>query len=268
MKITQLLFLLGFAHVFAQAPVGETLIRSGSLVHDDIWYAKAETSGGNIVVEGVETSYARIEIYASGAGSKSQLEKCITQYYDLQVLVKGGVLTAIAKLKPSAKQEPAIKISFHLYLGESVSTDLRTSGGGNISITGLDGNIGATTIMGSVSASHIRGALKASTIGGNLHLNSLICSLDARTNGGNIDANIEKLGKYALLHGSGAGYISLQLPEGAGVDLELHGRPAKLSPMNQFKGDASESHLVGELNGGGTHVFVDGINIPVYVTLR
>lgn len=305
----------------------------------------SETSGGNISVYGSANGDARVEVYIWANGrelktlSNEEIQKRLTERFDLTVGMEGSTLQAIAKHKKEVRwSNNELSISFKIYVPQNVSTALKTSGGninlkdlagtqdfrtsggnldidqlsgrvtgrtsgGNVTITDskddidlhtsggnmeathcegnlkletsggnvtlrlLKGTIHANTSGGEVHGEDISGELQTRTSGGNIRLRDLSCSLAASTSGGNVDVSVRAPGKYIDLSNSG-GDISLQLPQGQGLDLRVHGDRVHSTGLNNFKGDIDEHHIDGALNGGGVSVKVDGNSGSVHLNIK
>ncbi|HEY6899946.1 MAG TPA: DUF4097 family beta strand repeat-containing protein, partial [Puia sp.] len=143
---------------------------------------------------------------------------------------------------------------------------LATSGG-NVHLRSIKGNVRATTSGGQVEGGDITGELQARTSGGNVNFDNLSGSLAASTSGGNIHINLNETGKYVDLSNSG-GDITLTLPQGKGMDLNISGEQVHTSSMNNFKGDLDKHHVSGTLNGGGIPVKIDGGGGSVHVNFK
>jgi len=136
--------------------------------------------------------------------------------------------------------------------------DIRLStSGGSLTLRELQGTIKATTSGGNVHADNIEGELSAHTSGGNVSMTGLACSVETSTSGGNIDVSIKTLGKYVKISNSG-GHISLQVPQGQGMDLKLSADRVDATSMSGFKGDIKKDRIEGSLNGGGVPVSAHG----------
>ena len=127
--------------------------------------------------------------------------------------------------------------------------------GGDLKLRLLKGTIRASTSGGNVRGEEIDGELNARTSGGNIKMTDLACSLNASTSGGDINVGFRELGKYLELTNS-SGNVTVQLPQGKGLDLHLSGDRVRVSSMANFKGDMDEKHIDGTLNGGGMPVRV------------
>lgn len=144
--------------------------------------------------------------------------------------------------------------------------EMETSGG-NISLRGVKGTIHARTSGGQVEGGKINGELQAHTSGGNIDLDDVSASLEASTSGGNIHVAFLSTGKYVDLSNS-SGDISLQLPQGQGMDLRIRAERVHTSTMSNFRGDVDEHHINGTLNGGGIPVKVDGSGGEVHLSFK
>lgn len=301
--------------------------------------ADVETSGGNISFYGVAAADARVEVYISSDNgrnttlSKDEIQHRLDEMYDFSIGVSNNKLTAIAKPKAGSRfsdSRNGLSISFRVYVPQSVSSTLRTSGGnidlgnltggtqdfrtsggnldvehisgkltgrtsggnislkdvkddiqmstsggnveasdcqgnirlttsgGNLVLQNLKGDIRANTSGGNVEGGSVSGELLTSTSGGDIRLKDLSCSLTASNSGGSIDVRMTSMGQYLNLRNSG-GDVSLQLPQGKGMDLSLYGDPVvRATALGNFSGDVDEKHINGTLNGGGIPVKVDG----------
>lgn len=186
---------------------------------------KFSTSGGNLTVENTsgktKGSTSGGNVYVKGSKD------------DIQLTTSGGNIEAL-----------------------DCTGDLALStSGGSIKLTRLNGQIEASTSGGNVEGKTIEGALAAHTSGGNVALDDLACSLNASTSGGHIDIAIKQLRNDVKISNSG-GNINLQLPKGAGVDLDLRGSKVQNIKLDGFSGTIEDDQIRGKLNGGGTSVAV------------
>ncbi|HUZ58538.1 MAG TPA: hypothetical protein VMU83_07140 [Hanamia sp.] len=154
----------------------------------------SKTSGGNISVTAVNPSQSRVEVFVwqnghwNNALSNDELKTKIANYYDLDISVNNGKLTATASPKDRITNwKGTLSFSFKIYVSENVSTKLETSGG-NIVLTGLSGDQDFTTSGGNLDLNGLSGKVKGRTSGGNIYLQNCKNDLDLTTSGGNIDA--------------------------------------------------------------------------------
>ncbi len=221
-----LLVAMQSSFVFAQKD-NEQPYMTKALSDASIKKIEAETSGGNISVAGV-SSDARIEVYIhnnnGNVASKDEVAEKMKNY-DLTIDASNNKLTAIAKSKDHKLDwKKSLSISFKIYVPNSVSSDLETSGGnitlndlngdqkfrtsgGNLNLDNIGGNIDGSTSGGNINVSHshddislatsggninasdCNGKLNMQTSGGNMHLDNLKGNIKASTSGGNIKGN-------------------------------------------------------------------------------
>ncbi len=124
---------------------------------------------------------------------------------------------------------------------------------GNLDLKDLKGKVHAGTQHGDVSANNIGGELTASTSHGNVNLDAMSCSVNASTDHGNISSSIVNITGEIVMNNAD-GNISLELPQGKGLDLDLHGRDVSVDGMQNFNGTKSKDLVQGSTNGGGTKV--------------
>lgn len=264
---------------------------------------KAETSGGNLSVQGQTSGEARIEVYVRSNNwndkiSDSEIKDRLKDY-EIKINKDANTLTATARsLNKMWNWKNGLSISFKIYAPANVTTDLQTSGGniklsnlsgkqkaetsggnidisstkgvanvetsgGNIDIDNFDGTLDAQTSGGNIKLEESKGTLKIGTSGGNIRVARVAGGLEAETSGGNITADIVNLGKFLTLSTSG-GNINIKMPMDKGMDLDLSGDRVNIS-MQNFKGSLEDDRVKGTLNGGGIPVKIStsGGNVRV-----
>jgi hypothetical protein len=313
----------------AQDHENKTPYLTKSLANDAINSVIVSTSAGGISVSGQSGQTPRIEVYIRGNNgrelSKEEIQKRLTEDYDMNISVNGHELSAIVKNKHNfSNWTRSMSISFKIYVPQQVTTSLKTSGGcieldnlkgnetfstsggglridklsgiihgrtsgggidvsnsnedidlstsgggitakncsgkiklmtsgGGIELANLKGNILAHTSGGGVEGSNIEGELSTNTSGGGIDLKGMSCSLEASTSAGNLVAQMTKLGKYLKLSAS-SGNIEIELPQKAGLDLDIRGESINPSKISGFSGEWSKNHINGSVNGGGIPV--------------
>ncbi|HEX2606997.1 MAG TPA: DUF4097 family beta strand repeat-containing protein [Flavisolibacter sp.] len=231
MKKSSLLLalLITFAFLQAHAQNDKVPFMTKPLTADQIKNVQVETSGGSISVASV-ASDARIEVYITPNNSrenlsKEEIQKMLDEKYELKVEVSGNTLSARARAREKIQDwKKALNISFRVYTGKNVSTDLTTSGGsislsnisgkqefttsgGSLTVDGVSGKVNGvtsggsiqvtnsrdeidlTTSGGSITATSTEGNLRLSTSGGSLHLDDLKGTIKATTSGGSVQAS-------------------------------------------------------------------------------
>ena len=163
-----------------------------SFPREAVHQVQAQTSGGNISVEGESSGEARVEVYIrSNNGhdlSKDEIQQRLNEQFDLTVGLEGGVLKAIAKHKISnINWNRTLSISFVIHTPEAVSSMLKTSGG-NIDLKGLSGTEDFKTSGGNLSIDHLSGKITGRTSGGNVTIVNSHDNIDLETSGGNVSA--------------------------------------------------------------------------------
>lgn len=154
---------------------------------------EVKTSGGSITVKGGQTGNAKVEVYIRSGNydaklSKSEIEKKLTEDYELKMVQDGNTLRLTAKRKNKNNDwKNSISISFAVYVPENISSDLSTSGG-NISISALSGKQTFTTSGGNLVCKQLKGDIKGTTSGGNISIEDSKDNIYLTTSGGNISA--------------------------------------------------------------------------------
>jgi hypothetical protein len=124
---------------------------------------------------------------------------------------------------------------------------------GNVDLKDLKGKVHGETSHGNVTGHTIDGELRASTSHGDVNLDGMSCSVDASTDHGNISVMVKRInGEIAMSNINGN--ISLELPQGSGLNLDLEGRTVTVDGMQNFSGSKSKDLVKGSTNGGGTKI--------------
>ena len=109
---------------------------------------------------------------------------------ELKVAMDGGTLVAVAKRKGNWDDDNwrhGVSVSFEIYVPETVSSDLETSGG-NIHLSDLTGTENFSTSGGNMHLENLSGKISGSTSGGNVTISDSKNDIDLRTSGGNMHA--------------------------------------------------------------------------------
>lgn len=157
----------------------------------------------------------------------------------------------------------SIKIRFEVTVPVNYNVDIYT-GGGEVSVTGINGNSKVSTSGGKVEISKTNGNIDASTMGGKITLSDNIGNSDVSTSGGKIEAynfngniSASTQGGSINLTGSngsvkaytGGGSIDLDY-SGAnnGIDISTMAGSIKVDLPSDFDADADVSTMVGKIH--------------------
>jgi hypothetical protein len=124
---------------------------------------------------------------------------------------------------------------------------------GNIDLKNLKGKIRAGTQHGDITGNIIGGDLTASTNHGNVNLDDISSGVNASTDHGDISLSAANITGDIVMDNSN-GNISLELPKGKGLDLDLQGKNVSVDGMQNFNGSKSKDLVKGSTNGGGIRV--------------
>lgn len=201
----------------------------------------ARTSGGNILVSGVNASEARIEIYVS-AGNKSlsndEISKRLKEDYDLTIEVEGSKLIATTESRHSfGNWRNQLNVSYKIYVPSEVTTDLGTSGG-SIDLSNLRGSQSFSTSGGGLALDRVAGKIRGKTSGGSIRLKECKDDIVLSTSGGGIQAS-DCSGELRL--NTSGGSIELQTLDGD-IEVETSG--------GSIRGEAVRGKLYARTSGG------------------
>lgn len=254
---------------------------------------KVQTSGGSIQVASHSSNVVRVEMHVRIGNKKNPSEDAIREAledYEIDISESSNTISAIAKRNSSMSGwfgNNSTSVSFTVYVPQSISCNLNTSGGsiklegvngvqdvktsgGSLTLKRIEGEMNARTSGGSIKIEEYYGVLNAHTSGGSIKLNeakgllsvhtsggsisldNVSGSVEAKTSGGGIKANLLELDKHLTLKTSG-GSITATIPSGLGLDLDLKGNRVNTKLMN-FNGEAEKDRIIGSMNGGGIPV--------------
>ncbi|HEV3324354.1 MAG TPA: hypothetical protein VG052_02070 [Puia sp.] len=219
-----------------------------SFPRDQVKQLEAETSGGNIIVAGEATGDARVEVYVrsnNGGGylSKEEAQQRMDEQVDLTVAIEGGTLKAIAKRKGQDNDNwrRSVSVSFRIYVPETVSSELRTSGG-NIDLKDLSGTEHFRTSGGNMNLEQLTGKVVGSTSGGNVHISDSKNDIDLHTSGGNMHATHCE-GTITL--GTSGGNVGLE---------DVKGTIHATTSGGHIDGEKIDGELEASTSGGNIHL--------------
>ncbi len=244
---TPKLFLLlacGLGGLGAGAQSGHTPFLQKSFPRGAITQLAVETSGGNISVSGETTGDARVEVYISDNHgrweelSKEETQKRLDEQYTLDISLNGNKLTATARPKKTDMNwRRGLSISFRVFIPQTVSSYVRTSGG-NVSMKDLSGTEDFRTSGGNLDIDHLGGKMTGRTSGGNISVMASKDDIDLTTSGGNIDAG----------HCEGTIHLSTS---GGNLQLRaLKGNIRATTSGGQVEGEAIAGELETHTSGG------------------
>jgi hypothetical protein len=168
---------------------------------------KVTTSGGSISVTGDANQEAVLEMYVKSNNSRrltrEDIQEILDRDYEIDIQQINGVLHAHAKRKEKLNWKSSLNISFKIRTGNTLTTDLSTSGGsiqlanlsgsqtfktsgGSLRIENLNGDITGKTSGGSIQAHNSKGTINLKTSGGSIKLENLDGNVFASTSGGSI----------------------------------------------------------------------------------
>jgi hypothetical protein len=132
---------------------------------------------------------------------------------------------------------------------------LRTGGGG-IEVTSSSGSLNGKTGGGPVSVREFQGPVSVSTGGGGITIENVQGTIDASTGGGGISSVLTSEVADTVVLSTGGGSISVSAPAKAAFDLDARTGGGSVSselPVSVV-GKLESGHLQGPVNGGGKTV--------------
>jgi hypothetical protein len=135
-----------------------------------------------------------------------------------------------------------------------------TTGDGNVAVDHVSGNLRIKSGDGQVKITDADGALDAHTSDGNLSVDGLFHALALHTSDGTLDLNLREGSKLAgpSTIQSSDGSVTVRVPQSFAADLNVHTSDGHVDcalplTMDHYQSGGGEGHeLRGKLNGGGT----------------
>jgi Putative adhesin len=134
-----------------------------------------------------------------------------------------------------------------------------TTGDGNVTLDHVSGNLRIKSGDGQVKVTDAEGAIDAHTSDGNLSVDGLFHAVALHTSDGSLDVNLREGTKLteATTIQSSDGTVTLRVPQSFAADLSVHTSDGHVDcalplTMDHYQSGGDGHELHGKLNGGGT----------------
>jgi hypothetical protein len=140
-----------------------------------------------------------------------------------------------------------------------------TTGDGNVGLDHVSGNLRIKSGDGHVRVTDADGAIDAHTSDGNLSVDGLFHALAVQTSDGTLDLNLREGTKLtgASTIRSSDGSVTIRVPQSFAADLNVHTSDGHVDctlplTMDHYQSSGGQGHeLHGKLNGGGTPLTIN-----------
>jgi hypothetical protein len=140
-----------------------------------------------------------------------------------------------------------------------------TTGDGNVGLDHVSGNLRIKSGDGHVRVTDADGAIDAHTSDGNLSVDGLFHALAVQTSDGTLDLNLREGTKLtgASTIRSSDGSVTIRVPQSFAADLNVHTSDGHVDcalplTMDHYQSGGAQGHeLHGKLNGGGTPLTIN-----------
>lgn len=270
-KLIYLLFLLYYLPVNTLLADGIIKEQTFSTSGGKTLYVKAQC--GDVKV----TTWNKNEAYIKISGNDNAKEN-----FKFEMEEKNGNIHLTVS-SPTNKSLENIILKIEANVPENYNSEI-SSAGGDLNLSGLNGNIILKTAGGDIKLKNISGKSELKTSGGDIDINSFSGELTAKTSGGNIDINgidgkiIAKTSggdvtvKYTgenkgIELSTSGGSIKLYLSESFSADVNLITNGGEIKCDFEVKGkiDTHKSKISGKINNGGEEISckTNGGNITI-----
>jgi hypothetical protein len=156
-------------------------------------------------------------------------------------------------------------VSYKVHVPRHVALDVEGSNGG-ITITGTLGNAHLKTSNGNLTVREVSGDLRLETSNGGIGVARSAGSLKAETTNGAIDAELMRLTGGELSLESTNGGVAVRLPRDARFSIDAATSNGGIkSDFPVQGGQPGKHHLQGEVNGGGSKLYIRTSNGSVHI---
>lgn len=179
------------------------------------------------------------------------LEKAERKFKDLQLnFTQNGNNVEIHSDFRGLKR--GLSLEFRISVPRNYNLKLKT-GGGNIEVVDVYGNVSAHTSGGSIRIKRVNGPVMVQTAGGSIRVEHVIGQIQAVTKGGNVTARMsDQLSADCYLSTSG-GKVAVELNQASGFDVDAKTRAGHV--ITEFpitmQGKLSGKSCKTSINGGG-----------------
>jgi hypothetical protein len=134
-----------------------------------------------------------------------------------------------------------------------------TTGDGNISVTGVEGDLRFNTGDGNIDAHDVSGSMEARTGDGNVRAGGRFEVVNVNTGDGNVEIRAASGSRVSSgwRISTGDGNVRLDLPSTVAADVDAHTGDGRINmdlPLNVAPGEHKRNHVRGQINGGGMPV--------------
>jgi DUF4097 and DUF4098 domain-containing protein YvlB len=173
----------------------------------------------------------------------------------------GGILAQLF----NGSGDVNMDVSYKIHVPRHIALDVESSNGG-IAVTGTQGNAHLKTSNGGLTAREVSGDLSLETTNGGITVARSAGSLKAETTNGGIDAELTELTSGDLSLESTNGGVAVRLPKDARFSVDAatsNGGVRSDFPVEG--GKPGKRSLKGEINGGGSRLFIRTSNGSVHI---
>ncbi len=255
------------------------VIAQGEYTVLQIGNLKVNSPSGNVTVNSWNQNKVEVKVYGNETAEKA---------IDVRLVQEGNDISVKLVYKNDRNYGRNLEVSVSVTVPEKYNTKVHTAGGnvslsgingdnslttagGNITLSGMRGMMNATTAGGNIYVSNFNGELKVTSAGGNISLSGVKGDSKVSTAGGNMDIEVadgeveaSTAGGEVIMRYSGVvkgidlatmgGGIDLYLPADAKATLKCITMSGEI--ITTFTGDfkKTESSLSGDINGGGAKI--------------
>jgi hypothetical protein len=135
---------------------------------------------------------------------------------------------------------------------------------GNVTLSGLQGDLSLTTGDGNLTLDHVSGSLRIKSGDGHVRVTDADGAIDAHTSDGTLDLNLREGTKLtgASTIQSSDGSMTIRVPQSFAADLSVHTSDGHVEcalplTMDHYQSGGEGHELRGKLNGGGTPLTIN-----------
>src|SRR5690606_34482448 len=129
---------------------------------------------------------------------------------------------------------------------------------GDVEVDSHQGIVFTNSIQGNINYNNVQGESRIKVVSGNVTLDEIRGSTLVQSTNGNIDYTARRIDQLVDLK-TIVGNITARIPRSGAFSFDFHGQSVNLDSFDTFVGDVQRTYITGTINGGG---------VPVHATSK
>lgn len=227
-----------------------------------------ENRNGGITVEAWDRNEVRVEAVKQVKGPSAEKAREAMKALRIEVQPSAGALRILTRYPRNegdgffdwlSGSSVNMSVTYKIKAPRELVADLQSTNGG-VRLVGTRGRAGLTTTNGGISVEDVEGDLRLRSTNGALTVTNAAGTLDGVTTNGGITAQLTEVDGDISLRTTNGG-VTLRLPESLRATVDVATSNGGIhSDLAVEGGEKTRRSLTGDINGGGSKVFVRSTN--------